>query len=180
MTRDQTIVAVTVGMAFGIRAAIGIGEPASQDPATLLDWLAVLTWSLALASLIPGTWLLMTLSSGVDRSGPNRWVTTSGTLVVAGAALAAVGNLLEAVLGLELGGLLYVVGVLALVLGLVALAGSLAFTPRRWLGLLAVATLIGMLAEQLGGLFLVSLAWLAAANLASRGPWDRDSRGRSR
>jgi len=171
MTRDQTLVAVAVGLAFGVRAAIAIGEPSYQDPATLLDWLAVLSWSLALASLVPGTWLLMTMSAGPDRPGPNRWVTTAGALVIAGAGLASVGNLLEVTVGFGIGGLLYVVGVMALTLGLVALAATLAFTPRRWLGLLAVATLLGMLAEQLGGLFLVALAWLAAANLASRGPW---------
>ena len=171
MTPRQTAVAAGVGLAFGIQAAIAIGEPSYLDPVTLLDWLAVLTTSLAFASLVPGTWLLMGMSAGPDRPGPNRWVTTSGALVIAGAALASVGNLLGVVLDFGLGGLLYVVGELALTLGLVALAAALAFTPRRWLGLLALATVFGLLVEQLGGLFLVALAWLAFANLASRGPW---------
>ena len=171
MTRDQTVVAVVVGLAFGIRAALAIGEPAYWDPATILDWLAILTWSLALATLVPGVWLLLALSVRPGEPGPNRWTTTSGTLALAGAAIAAVGNLLEHALELDLGGLLYVVGVLALTLGLVALSAALAFTPRRWLGLIAVATLVGMVAAQLGGLFLVAIAWLAFANLASRGAW---------
>ena len=171
MTPRQTAVAAGVGLSFGVRAALGIGEPAPWDPTTALDWLAVLSLSLALAALVPGIWLVMTRSAGSDSPGPNRWVTTAGTLALAGAGAAAVGSLLEAALGLDVGGLLYVVGVLGLVLGGVALAATLLFARRPWLALLVAMTLVGLVTEQLGGLFLVAIAWLGFANLAGRGAW---------
>jgi hypothetical protein len=165
--REWTILAVVIGLLFGLEAVLLVAEPAYWDPTDALDWLAVITWALALLSLAPGTWLIVALS-GPPPLAPTRLVATAGSLVVAALVMAGIGTLLEHAFDLEVGALLYLVGELAGALGLLGLTVALALARRRWLGLLTLATLLGVALQPIGGLFLVALAWLAFANGAQR------------
>lgn len=167
MRREWTIIPVVVGLLWGLQATLLLAEPIYWEPSTPLDWLSVITLSLALLSLAPGIWLVVALS-GPPPVRPTRSVATAGSLVVAATVLEAVGNLLEDAFDLEVGVLLYLVGGLAGVIGLLALTVALALARRRWLGLLTLATLLGGILQPVGGLYLIALAWLAFANGAQR------------
>lgn len=164
MRRDWAIIPAVVGLAFGARALLWLGGPAYWDPASLLDWLAVVGWSLALLALVPGTWLLVAMV------GPLRPVVLSGSLVVTMALTAAVANLLEDGLGIELFGGLYVLSILGLALSLTIFSVALALGRQLWLSLIPLLTVTGLLATEIGGLFVVAATWLALAWRMRRAP----------
>lgn len=157
MKREWAIIPAVVGTAFGVRALIWLGSPTYWEPATLLDWLAVATWSLALLSLVPGTWLLVAIV------GPVRSVVVTGSLVVTMALTAAFANLVEDGLGIELFGGLYVLSILGLAFSLAIFSVALALARQLWLSLIPLLTVTGLLATEIGGLFVVAATWLAFA-----------------
>jgi hypothetical protein len=164
MRRDWAIIPAVVGLVFGARALLGLGGPAYWDPASLLDWLAMVGWSLALLSLVPGTWMLVAMV------GPLRPVVISGSLVVTMALTAAFANLVEDGLGIELFGGLYVLSMLGLAFSLGLFSVALALARQLWLSLVPLLTVTGLLATEIGGLFVVAATWLALAWRMRRAP----------
>ncbi len=166
MRREWAIIPAVVGIAFGARGLLWLTGPSTWDPGSALDWLAVIGWSLALLSLVPGTWLLIAMV------GPARSIVITGSLVVTAALLAGITNILANGLGIEMFVVMYALGGLTLAVALAAFSVALAVARQAWLSLIPLLTVTGLLATQLGGLFLVAATWLALAWRMRREPAD--------
>jgi hypothetical protein len=172
LRRDWAVIPAVVGIAFAVRALLWLGGPTYWDPESPLDWLAIVTWSLALLSLVPGTWLLVAIV------GPVRSVVVTGSLVVTMALTAAFANLVEDGLSIGLFGGLYVLSLLGLAFALGIFSIALALARQLWLSLIPLLTVTGLLATEIGGLFVVAATWLALAWRMRREP-DRGQRAES-
>jgi hypothetical protein len=150
-------IAVAVGVAWAFVSALALAGP-NRVPVNVLDWVAVVSFSVALAILAPGMILLAELG------GRTRAV-RGGCLVVAiGAIVAAFANFIEDGLGVAAFGDVFAAGLAGILVGLPFLAIVFAVRPPRWLAAVAVATFAGMFASsQAGGGFLVLAAWLIVA-----------------
>jgi hypothetical protein len=95
-----------------------------------------------------------------------------------GAALAGVGNAVELGLGVSAFGLLFALGTVALLVGLLTAGVSIltAPAPWRWAGLALVLLAVGIAVGEEAGFVLVGLTWIVlGALLAARtGPFRRN------
>ena len=144
-------------------AAVGLADVNSNDPQSFSDYLAVLLFSAALVGAAVASAFLRRLGAGRSRGA---W-SLGLAVAVAGGTLAGVGNLGEDAFGVSAFGLLFALGGLALVIGLVTAGGSaVAVAPsRRWLGAALVLVGIGIAVGEQAGFALVGLAWIAAGVL---------------
>jgi len=180
---DPRIAAVEGGLVRGLAALLGAGAfslggvaleavaESSDDPQSVTDYAAVLAVSAAL--LGAGTALAFLRRFGARRSrrAGNLGLAVAGV----GAALAGVGNAVELGLGVSSFGLLFALGTVALLLGLLIAAVSVltAPAPWRWAGLALVLLAVGMAVGEEPGFVLVGVTWIVlAALLAARsGPF---------
>jgi hypothetical protein len=130
----------------------------------LLDWVAVVSFSLGLAALAPGAWLIAELA------GRGRFVVSAAVILAVGGIVAAVANFIEDGLGVKAFGDVFALGLFGVLSGLVALAVLLAVARRFVLVALPGATIAGlMLINDAGGGFLILAAWLVVAARLRRG-----------
>jgi len=147
-----------LGVLWAVRSLQSFAEPNFTDPERASDWLAVVTFSLALALLPAGLALMVGLSQRHGR-------TFRVLLVVAalGAVTAAIANLIEDGLGVDAAGSVYYFSIVLMMLTMLALAGVLVSGRPRWPGLVVLCTLIGLVLLESGGGVLILIVWGAAA-----------------
>jgi len=119
---------------------------------------SVLSFSVALALLAAGAYVIGQLSGGGRAIVVAAWVTGLGALV------ASVANVIEDGLGVSAFGQIFSLGVLGIIAGLFGLAILLTSTRRWFLACLAAATLIGVFgSNEAGGGYVILAAWSIAA-----------------
>lgn len=149
------------GIAWAVRSLLELARPTYYDPVSLLDWAAVISFSLA--------WLLSALAVlPLCRDVGTRPVRAIGLVFAIAAVVAGVANLAEDALGQSWGGVPYIVGFLVAWLSLIPLAVSSWVSRARRAALLPVA-LFGAIALFNAGGGLLILVVAAAFNVA--GPW---------
>lgn len=149
---------IALGALWFSRSMQSYGNPNFTHPTSTADWSAVATFSLALAVVPVGLHVLLGLAEGV---GTRTRIVSAGTAVAAVAA--GVGRVLDDGFGVAAGGIVYVIGMVAMMLGLVVLGTVLVFTAPRWPGLVPLATVAGLVGLDSGGGILILGAWLAVA-----------------
>ena len=152
------LVGLLTGVAWAIRALIGFAEPAYYHPVTPLDWAAVWLFSVALLLLAPAVILLSRIPSA-------RSTRTIGWVIAAGAVMAGVANALEDGFGYRAFGTVYVNGILAAGISIIALAVALRRARYSRLARLTLGLFIGFVLLSAGGGLLV-LGVLGALALA--------------
>jgi hypothetical protein len=151
----------------------------SDDPQSVADYAAVLAVSAALLGAATALAFLRRFDARRSRRAGNLGLAVAGV----GAALAGVGNAVELGLGVSAFGLLFALGTVALLLGLL-IAGVSVLTapaPWRWAGLALVLLAVGFAVGEVPGFILVGVTWIAlAALLAERsGPFRPNEIARS-
>jgi len=63
-----SVVAVAVGVAWGALSVVFFWDPDYSSPVRLLDYLAVVLFSVALAALAPAAWLIVKVGGNVERA----------------------------------------------------------------------------------------------------------------
>jgi hypothetical protein len=151
-------VAAALSLAY---AAIGFADTNSDDPQSVSDYAAVILFSAALIGVAAALAFLRQLRAAPSRSSASIGLAAAA----AGAALAGVGNFIEDGLGVSAFGLLFVLGGLALIVGVLA-AATMAITtapPWRWVGVALFLLAAGIAIGEEPGFALVALVWLALA-----------------
>ena len=154
---------LTAGGLSLTNAAIGLADVDSDDPQSVSDYLAVLLFSAALVATALAAAFLRRL--GADR--PRRACDVGVAVAMVGGTLAGVGNLVEDAFAVSAFGVLFALGGLALVVGLLTAGASLLATapPRRWVGVALILVAIGIAVGEQAGFALVGLTWIALAFL---------------
>jgi len=133
---DRTVWLAT-GAAWALSSAILLAGPAYWDPATVLDWVAVLAYTAA--------WLLfgpaIVLASRLVPSRSARFV---ALLLAVAAAVTGVANVVEDGLGVAAAGTLYVTAILVATMLLVPLAYLFARDRSNALAILALVLFVGI------------------------------------
>ncbi len=173
--------ALLAGVLWGVRGGVRLAGPAYWAPQSPLDYAAVAAYSLALLALVPVAVGLRAL----QEPPPGRWGRTGrwgSHLLVWGAAMAGLGNLVEDGLGFPPAGLVYVAGALLLPVGLLVLgiATLRAGVLPRWTGWAFLAGMLGFLFIEWGGAFVLGAACLALGALLSTTRWGGTSPGQLR
>jgi hypothetical protein len=159
--------------AFLVAGAFSLGGVAleavaesSDDPQSVADYAAVLAVSTALLGAATALAFLRRFGARRSRRAGNLGLAVAGV----GATLAGVGNAVELGLGVSAFGLLFALGTVALLLGLLIAAVSVltAPAPWRWAGLALVLLAVGMVGEE-PGLVLVGVTWIVLAALLATG-----------
>lgn len=165
MARSSAVaVCVAVGLLWALRSALELGGPDDRDPSAALDWLAVLSLSVAFASLALGMLALGTLAE------PTTWFRTAAGAVAVAGLVAAVGNLLDNALQVRSGALIWALGAAGVFAGLVALVFALLAEQPRALVRVPVLTIAGIATVEVGGGLLVLAVWVWLAVRAHAGP----------
>ena len=152
-----------VGVVWCVRWLQSFADPKYEDPVSVADLLAVLSWSAALFALALALPLLAQLIGG-------RAAFRVSLVPAVGAALSGFSNLLEDAFQVGFGFWFYAVGTTLMVVGFIAFAVVVAVVGRGGRRLLPAAILIGLLLFGSVGGVLVLAAWLAAAAMAHRRP----------
>jgi hypothetical protein len=143
----------------------------SDDPQSVADYAAVLAVSAALIGAAAALAFLRRYGARRSRRAGNLGLAVAG----GGAALAGVGNAVELGLGVSAFGLLFALGTVALLLGLLIAGVSVLMAPPpwRWAGPALVLLAVGIAVGEEAGFVLVGLTWIVlAAMLAARtGPF---------
>ncbi len=148
------------GIAWAVRSLLELARPNYYDPVNLLDWAAVLSFSLA--------WLLSALAVLLlCRVVGTRSVRAIGLVFAIAAVVAGVANLAEDALGQSWGSAPYIVGFLVAWLSLIPLAIAIWISPARRAALLPLA-LFGSIALFNAGGGLLILVVAAAYAIAGR------------
>lgn len=164
-------VALALGVTWAFRSVLEFARPNYVEPVSLFDWIAVVSFSVALALLAGAAWLITVLGGG------SRPVVASAAVLALGGVVAAVANFVEDGLGISAFGLVFAGGLLGVLAGLVALALVLALRGRYWLAALAAATFVGLFASiEAGGGLLILAAWSLVAVQLWRHPESLVSR----
>jgi MFS family permease len=174
-SRRAGLAAMLAAAAFSLgNAAIGLADPDSDDDQSATDYAAELALSAALIGAAAALLFLRQYDVGRSRRvGGLGW-----SVAVGGAALAGVANFFENGLGVSAFGLLFALGGLALLIGLLTASIAVLTTasPWRWAGLFLLVLALGIAVGHEAGFGLVGLTWIAlAAALAARaGPFRTD------
>lgn len=150
----EALVTLGFGAAWIARGIQSFWDPNFSDPETAADWMAVILVTVGLVGVLPA---VNVLTSGIRRSA-----LTWGAVGLAGlgGVTAGVANLAEDGAGVEAAGGLYLIGTLAVILGLFGLAILLMRRSEWVLGGVALVTVIGLLnLESFGSALFVP--WLA-------------------
>lgn len=155
---------VAVGILWALRSALALGSPDDRDPTSVVDWLAVITLTVAFASLAPGMLALGTLAE------PTTWFRAAAGAIAVGGLVAGVGNLLDNALQVRSGALIWALGAAAVFAALVALGFALLAEQPRALVRVPVLTVIGIATVDVGGGLLVLAVWAWLALRVRAGP----------
>jgi hypothetical protein len=154
MTRPVAMVTCLVlGALWALRSLVAVASPDFRDPETFLDWLSVISLSLAFASFAPGMLALALVAR------PDAWFRGAAAVVTVAGLVAAAGNLLEDGVGASRFGTVYAIGTAGLLAGLVALTFALLPGNERTLAGISVCSLVGVLLLEVGGGLVVLVAW---------------------
>ncbi|MEW5992317.1 MAG: hypothetical protein AB1736_13360 [Chloroflexota bacterium] len=156
------VIAVAVGLAWAFRSLLSFVDPRFWDPITFLDWVAVISWSMALGLLAVGGWLIASLA------GRGRAIGIAVSILAIGSVVAALANIVEDGLRVAWFGDVYAFGLGGVLVGMLALAVTLAVGRRWWLAALALATFAGIFSSEHGGGLLILVAWLVVAVACGR------------
>ena len=159
--------AMVAGLLWILVAILKLSGPVYWAPSSDVDYLGLLTFSLALLGLMPA--LLGLHSQQRHRSGRlGAWAFRAAFV---GAAAAGIGSLLERGVGPTAGGglimltgfVIYLPGILLLGFGVVLLgvATLRAKVFPRWVGWAIILGLPAQILMDQGGLFLFGLLWIA-------------------
>ena len=152
------LIALAVGLSWALVSARAFVDADPFHPVTVLDWVATLSFSVALAMLAPAAWLIAELA------GRGKAVVVAAALMALGGLVAAVANFIEDGLGIKSFGQVFAVGLFGVLAGPLGLAVTLAIRRRFVLASLSVATFAGMFSSsEAGGGFLILGAWLMVA-----------------
>lgn len=134
-----------------------LAQPDYWDPVTLVDWIAVWSYSVAFVLLA----IAVPLLARDARAG--RPVQVFAALVTVAAALAALGNAAEDAFDIGAASTVYVIGALGTLIGLIAFAAGLAVSGRTTFATVAVLTVVGVAMMVFGFGFLVLIGGILAA-----------------
>jgi hypothetical protein len=143
-------------------AAYERSDPGSDGSAAPVDWTLVLLFSAALAMLAGA--LVVFARMALGQSG-----TRASYIAAGGSALSSVANVVEDGFLVDAAFFAFIAGAAILNVGLLALAGVVAWRgrgPRRAYAVVPVLTLAAITFYMFGGGYLMSAAWLIAAGLA--------------
>jgi hypothetical protein len=149
---------IALGALWFSRSMQSYGNPHFTHPSTPADWSAVASFSLALVLVPVGLHVLLGLAEGV---GTRTRILSAASGVAAVAA--GVGRFLDDGIGVDAGGIVYVIGMMAFMLGLLGLGTTLALHTPRWPGVVLFATFAGVVGLDSGGGILILGAWLTVA-----------------
>jgi len=155
---------IAAGTLTTARAFLELTEPAYYSPESFLDYAAVILTSLALLGFAGG--LLSMWGRRPIRRG-------SFLLLIAGLGITveALGNFLEDVMDLEVGGHLYTIGgITGAISLLIASIAVLTVGHLRWVGVFLLATIAGSVFPDDGGQFVTGIS------LVGLGVWLRRRR----
>jgi hypothetical protein len=154
---------LAAGLAWLTRAAIGLYGPDYWSPRTPLDYAAVVGTSAALILTALGVWgFYQQHPAPASRAQP---VWRIGVFITCVSAFTiGVSNFIEDALNVKDLGLVWVIGIIALLAGLL-IAGLSAFFFSRWVGLLFLVAALGLLFTEANGQFGVGLALLGLSFL---------------
>lgn len=157
-------IALAVSLAWAFRSVLEFTRPNYVEPVTVMDWIAVVSFSVALALLAAAAWLIAELS------GRRRPVVAAASILAIGSVVAAIANFIEDGLGVQAFGEVFAYGLFGVLAGLIGLAVTLVRERRYFLAALSVATFAGLfMSMEAGGGFLILAAWL----LVAVGLWRR-------
>ena len=162
--RTAVGICVAVGLLWTLRSGLALGGPDDRDPETAHDWAAVLSLSVAFASLAAGMLALGTLAE------PTTWFRTAAGGIAVGGLVAAVGNILDNAVQARGGALIWALGAAAVFAALVALVFALLSERPRALAFVPVLTAIGIVTVAVGGGLLVLATWAWLAQRVAAGP----------
>jgi hypothetical protein len=154
---------LALGLTWTFRSVLGVvANPEYYDPVTTVDWIAVWSYSLALA-FVAVTVPLLARDAGAGR-------VAAGIAWIAGTAalLAAVANGVEDGVGIASWGAIYVVGTLSLALALLALGAALWIAHRPRHAAVAIVWLLGFAMINVGLSFLVLIGSIIAIDARRR------------
>jgi len=139
-----------------------VASPASTSPASALDWLAIVGFSLAF--WLTGAGLLV-LRDSVE---PGLNVNVTIVLVAIACVVAGITNLLENGFGASAVAAVFAVSALVVWLGLFAIGAMIAISRDRSLAFVPLLTAIGFALFEIGGGVLTMAAWVAFARIVVR------------
>lgn len=160
------------GIAWAARSVLSLWSPNYHAPATMLDWLAVVSFSVALLLLSVAIWPFARLVPSTFH------VHLTTGLAACASAMAGAANFIEDGLRMNVNaaGTVYAVGAVVAALSLVGLAVAVAAAGRWRLALVPLATAVGFGLVERGGGLIVLAAWGALAVAAWRGRLPRTER----
>ena len=169
--RIGVVIALAVGSTWGFLSIVFFAQPDPFHPIRFIDYVAVVSFSVALAVLAPAAWLIARVAGVAMWRGLGTVVRATAIIMAVGALVAAFGNLIEDGFQMkDVGGALFVAGLGGMLIGMfgltvaIALAGSLAVAG------LCAATVGGIIATtQYGGGLVVLAVWLGFAAWIWRG-----------
>jgi hypothetical protein len=148
---------LALGLTWTFRSVLGVvADPEYYDPVTTVDWVAVWSYSLALA------FAAVTVPLLARDAGAGRVATGFAWIAGAGALLAAVANGVEDGVGIASWGSIYVVGTMTMALALLALAAALWIDRRQRQAAVAIMWLLGFATINVGLSFLVLVGSIMA------------------
>lgn len=158
LTRAVGAAAVLMGVLWAVRSIQSFADLEFTDPESVADWSSVASVSFALLLLPVGLVGLVEMQTAARR-------TTRALLpvVAVAATAAALANAIEVGGGIDAAGTVYFVAVTVTMAATVALSVVLLAGRPRWPGLVAAATVVGIINLERGGGVLVLLAWVPAA-----------------
>lgn len=160
--RVKAAVALLLGLLWAGRSLHSFAEPNFTDPQTVADWWAVVSLSLALALLPAGVHYAV----GLQEPSATRRILVA--LIGAAAVTAAVSNLLEDAAGVDWAATPYFFGLVVAMPGMIVLAFVCLGRRPRWLALVLILTVTGMVNMEIGGGVLVLLVWVPVAVVLGR------------
>jgi hypothetical protein len=153
-----TAVYLATGLVWTCRSLLEIvAHPDYWEPSTIIDWVAVWSYSLAFGLLA----LAVSLLARDARAG--RLVMFTSLIVGVAAVLAAVGNAVEDAFDVAGASTVYVIGALGTLIGLLVLAAALLIVRRPKAALVAGLIAVGVVTMTIGLGFLVLVGGVLAA-----------------
>ena len=157
---------IGAGIAWLVRGVIAFYGPDYWSPHTPLDYAAVLVTSLALFLMAVGIWGFYLHNPAPASRAQMAW--RIGVTVTCAAALTiSVSNFTEDALGVSSLGYVWVIGILALLAGLLVAGFSALWVNdlSRWVGSMFLVCAAGLLLMESGGMFGMGVALLVLSGL---------------
>lgn len=162
---------LAAGLAWLVRAIIGVYQPDYWSPRTPLDYAAVVGTSAALILTAVGVWGFYLHHPAPPSRAQTVW-RVSVLVICISAFTVGVSNFVEDALGVKGLGMVWVVGILALTAGLLSAGVSAFWVPTfsRWVGVSLLVAALGLLFTEANGQFGTGLALLLLSFLKGKQP----------